>query len=242
MSPDTTPPDGIKLLPGKMPETKTLDEWLAALPAWLQELIELTPAQRKQRLDDQKWYGAPEGFGIPKLRRKIIRGDWAGLKVAHEEEVRATQRARQTQFVLPPAACNPGSRPPSGAEAQAFAKIWAAQAAGERTAFEIYGFPEHPKILKRRSPLPAGVFTFKQFVEKGLCDYTRLGWFLKSLRHYPFFEDGLITEIGYKVLRDTQKNARKAGKLESAKKLREADAPTKQVPEPKKRRRKVKKP
>jgi hypothetical protein len=149
MSPDTTPPAGIKLLPGKMPETKTLDEWLAALPAWLQELIELTPAQRKQRLDDRNWYGAPE------LRRKIIRGDWAGLKADHEEEVRAIRKApRQTQFVLlQSATCNPGSRPPTKAEAQAFARHWAernadaaaqqereAQAAEKRAEAEQYGF------------------------------------------------------------------------------------------------------
>jgi hypothetical protein len=266
---DTTPPAEIKLGPDSpspkldalrtLPWEQSLSEWQASLPSWLRPLVGLTHSERKQRLDALGWYGPPEGYGIPKLRRKIIQGDWAGLKADHEAQVRAqlhTKAASQVQFVLqpqPPPEPKPlesafyrrQELPPEfktiWAEIEAAEAAKAAKEAKEKAAFEVYGFSEHPATLKTKSRLPEGVFTFEQFVRGGYSSYTRLGWFIKSLGNYPFLKDGLITEIGYEILRNAQKSARKSEKLESAKKLREANAPVKQVPEPKKRHRKAKK-
>jgi hypothetical protein len=244
----------------KMPWEQSLSQWQASLPSWLRPLVELAPSERKQQLDALDWYGAPEGYGIPKLRRKIIRGDWVALKADHEALVRAwlhIQAASQAQFVLQPAPEKPPLEPKSDfwrrpeltsefetfwAQIDADEAAKAAKEASEKAEFEIYGFSEHPKILKTRSSLPEGVFTFEEFVHRGCSNYTRLGWFIKSLGKYPFLKDGLITEIGYGILRNAQKNIRKSGKLESAKNLREANTPAKQVPEPKNRDRKAKKP
>jgi hypothetical protein len=239
-----------------MPWEQTLSQWQATWPPWLRALVDLTPAERKQRLDELSWRGPPDGYGLPNLKRHIIRGDWAALKAYHEQEVRARLRLQpnpQTQFVLessPEKSPDFYRRPELVAEFKAF---WAkddaekaaqeAREAGERAAFELYGFPEHPKILKTRRPLPEGIYTFEQFVRKGCSSYTRLWWFVRFLEGtgYPFLKDGLIAQIGYELLCKAHKSVRKAEKLESAKNLREANAPVKQVPEPKKKKRKTKK-
>jgi hypothetical protein len=91
-----------------MPWEQSLSQWQATLPLWLRQLVELTPAERKERLAALGWYG------LPKLRRQIIRGDFAQLKTDHEAQVRAwldiQAATSQAQFELrlkPPSEPNP---------------------------------------------------------------------------------------------------------------------------------------
>jgi hypothetical protein len=70
----------------KKPWEQSFTEWLATLPPWLRQLVELTPPEREQRLITLGWRATPE------LRRKIIQGDFEQLKADHEVQVRAWLR------------------------------------------------------------------------------------------------------------------------------------------------------
>jgi hypothetical protein len=241
---DITPPTPVKLSTDSPPllldTSQTLDRWLSSLPEWLRPLINLTPAQRKQRLDDLGWYGAPEGYGIPKLRRKLIRGDWAALKADHEAQVRAQirlQQANRPQFELLPSAktsvpCDPVSRTPSKAEAQAFAKIWAeidagtaaeeaqaatvtAQVAADRAKAEEYGF-SYPVDTTQGVPFEealAWTVGCAGFHRRGYKDVTKFRAWLQRAE-YPYLDIGRITPKGFALV--LQRERARASKYQTA--------------------------
>ena len=115
---------------------------------------------------------------------------------------------------------DPVSRSPSKAEAAAFSKNWGAIDA-EEAEFRRHGFSG---VLKSTDPKPKDAYTFDEVCTQVWCRYTDRKWFDAFTYKYGYPEPlrklGSITQIGYQILLETEKTAKRDANKKSQDRLR----------------------
>jgi hypothetical protein len=115
---------------------------------------------------------------------------------------------------------DPLSRDLSKDEAAAFSKNWGVIDA-EEAEFKRYGFSG---VFKSTDPKPEGAYTFDEALTQPWCRYKNRKWFDAFINKYGYPESmrklGWITQIGYQILLETEKTARRDENKKSQDRLR----------------------